>query len=182
MKATHHFGRVCLVTITAIPACLGVVDLGRAIAPEVGYISGLGSRDQALSGVGGGCQMTVVLRAKLGQRWNISLLDFSAVRPVQPGGGAATGSAMATVEPSSTRCLRHALISEGDGDQRQATGSRQHKDSALVCGGVEFRERSVYLSETETIRIDVFGRRKADDVDAASDSSAQYMIKFNGKL
>jgi len=160
----------------ATPSCHGTHDVGQPTTSEIGYISGLGTRDNTLSGVAT-CQTTFVLRARPGQRWNISLVDFAADHALQ---SSATGTSLAAADSLSTRCMRYALISEGDRDQRLSVDGQPYKEAAVVCGGIDIREKSVYLSETETVRLEVYGHRTTNDGDATLHDIGQFLFKYNG--
>jgi len=107
---------------------------------------------------------TLTLRAKPGQRWNISLVDFGV--PVHSAIDTSSGPSAAVSDDAIDErlpvCQRYAVIR----DERLSTGS-------VICGGGSAREKLVHLSTSHVIQVDVFGR--------GADPAAQYLFRIEGQ-
>ena len=143
--------------------------------PEVGYISGVYPATTS-----GRCPTsTYELRAARGQRWNISLLDFAAAHAPTPSAVTGTGNGNAAEgdgsewEPSGAVCRRYAVIREKLSVMEMASSSG-YSDEMMVCGGTTDRQRTVFLSQTEIIRLEV--QTNPDD-----DQTDLFLLQFTGE-
>ena len=194
--------------------------------PEVGYISGV---HPATSASGGRCRSsTYELRAARGQRWNISLLDFTAA-PATTSADTGTGNGNMAEREEARRwtwtgngnteadggggsdwkwtengnrveeggegkvwerigngksedgagwkrrgavCRRYAVVREqlNSVDRSSESG---YSDEAIVCGGTVERQRTVFLSQTEHVRLEV--QTRADD-----QTEDRFLLQFAG--
>jgi len=137
--------------------------------PEVGYISALTS---------GPCpSSTYELRAQRGQRWNISLFDFASVRTLTSAGTKGEGGATAW-KPTGSLCRRYGVIREYLDAREAASANSGYSDEMIVCGGTSDRQRTVFLSQTQVIRLEV----RAHDAADVDDQTELFLLQFAGKL
>lgn len=174
------------------------MNLESMTSPEVSFLSSLGSRDlvneaggssilSPLSAINSVCHTTIVLRAKPGKHWNITLFDFAVavhssqtgnrkMAPANTGIGGGGLEAGGMVDPL---CIRYAVVGEASRESMMSgtTVETSFHDAAVVCGGTGKREKSVYMSEYSTVRIDLYGRRP--DID---EHAKQFLVKVEGYL
>ena len=147
--------------------------------PEVGYISGVYPATTS-----GRCRTsTYELRAARGQRWNISLLDFAATLAPTPSpvtgngdGNAANGGGGPAWEPAGAVCRRYAVIHE-ELNAMETASSSGYRDEMTVCGGTGDRQRTVFLSQTDIIRLEVQAHSDAD----VDDQTDLFLLQFAGE-
>lgn len=146
--------------------------------PEVGYISSVYPATTS-----GRCRTsTYELRAARGQRWNISLLDFATAHAPAP--SAVTGTGNGNVangdgpawEPVGAVCRRYAVVRE-ELNTMETVSISGYSDEMIVCGGTNDRQRSVFLSQTEIIRLEVQTRSEAD----IDDQTDLFLLQFAGE-
>ena len=171
----RHVLGVCVCVIpTALSHCSSsTLTLNPPPTPEVGYISGV---HPATSASGGRCRSsTYELRAARGQRWNISLLDFTTA-PATTSADTGTGNGKSEDGAGWKRrgavCRRYAVVREQlkSVDRSSESG---YSDEAIVCGGTVERQRTVFLSQTEHVRLEV--QTRADD-----QTEDRFLLQFAG--
>jgi len=147
-------------------------------APEVGYISGVYPATTS-----GRCRTsTYELRAARGQRWNITLLDFAAAHAPTPSPVTGTGNGNAAKvdgpawEPAGAVCRRYAVIHE-ELNAMEAGSSSGYRDEMIVCGGTSDRQRTVFLSQTDVVRLEVQAHPAAD----VDDQTDLFLLQFAGE-
>jgi len=155
-----------------------MVTIRSPSTPEVGYISGVYP-----AATSGRCHTAMYeLRAARGQRWNISLLDFAAAHAPTPSAVTGTGNGNAADgdgrvwEPAGAVCRTYAVIRE-DLNAMETVSSAGYSDEMIVCGGTSDRRRTVFLSQTEIIRLEVQARPTAD----VDDQMDLFLLQFAGK-
>ena len=122
------------------------------------------------------------LRAGRGQRWNISLLDFAIAHAPTPSAVTGTGNGNAANgdgpawEPAGAVCRRYAVIHE-ELNAMQTASSSGYNDEMTVCGGTSDRQRTVFLSQTEIIRLEVRAHPAAD----IDDQTDLFLLQFAGQ-
>ena len=122
------------------------------------------------------------LRAAQGQRWNITLLDFAATHAPTSSAIAGTGNGNAADgegpawEPAGAVCRRYAIIHE-EVDAMETMESSGYSDEMIVCGGTGDRRRTVFLSQTEVIRIEVLTHPEAE----IDDDTDLFLLQFTGE-
>jgi len=122
------------------------------------------------------------LRAAPGQRWNISLLDFAPAHAPTPSTVTGTGNGNAADgggpgwESAGAVCRRYAIIHE-ELDVMETMTSSGYSDEMIVCGGSGDRQRTVFLSQTEVIRLEVQTHPEAD----VSDQTDLFLLQFAGE-
>ena len=97
-----------------------------------------------------------VLQARIGQQLNITLIDFASSHREPPSANSHFGSDI---------CYRYATIKEKVKDKEK------DKEKSL-CGGLE-RERHAYLSETNSVRIEVAGGKRGGNF-------GYFMLQYEG--
>jgi len=128
-----------------------------------------------------------------GQRWNISLLDFaSAAAAHAPTPSAATGTGNGNAaqgvgreSASGSVCRQYAMIREAPqsddvvmGQAAAASNSAHDGDEMIICGGgSRDRQRTVFLSRTETVRLEVQARPETD----VDDQTHMFLLLFVGE-
>ena len=158
-----------------------VVTIRPPPKPEVGYISGVHPASTS-----GRCRSsTYELRAARGQRWNITLFDFAPATAARPpstsavtgtGNGNAADSERTNWKPTGAVCRRYAVVRE-ELNSVETMSSSGYNDEMIVCGGTTDRQRTVFLSQTETIRLEVPARSLA----AISDQTDLFLLQFAGR-
>ena len=122
------------------------------------------------------------LRAPRGQRWNITLLDFAAAHAPDPSAVTGTGNGNAVDgdgpawESAGAVCRRYAVIHE-ELDAMEAAQDSGYSDEMIICGGSGGRRRSVFLSQTEVIRLEVLTHPEAD----VDDQTDLFLLQFAGE-
>lgn len=113
---------------------------------------------------------TLKLKAKPGQRWNISLVDFGVPR---------THSASSTSGEDVLRDLESSEDSESLRLPvcRQYAAIRDERSAAksVVCGGGTSRDKVVHLSTGHLIQVEVFSRARDSGI------SAQFLLRVEGE-
>ena len=143
--------------------------------PEVGYISGV----YPVSTSGRCPAATYKLRAARGQRWNISLLDFASEQAPTPSPVTGTGNGNGdgpAWRPAGSVCRQYAVVRE-ELSGMETMSSSAYSDEMIVCGGTSDRKRTVFLSQTETIRLDVQTVPEAD----VGDQTDLFLLQVEGQ-
>jgi len=161
---------------TAVAHCSSApVTIRAPPTPEVGYISGVYPATTS-----GQCRSSMYeLRAARGQRWNISLLDFAIAHAPAADTGTGNGNGAAASDGNErgwkssvgSVCRRLAVVREN-----LSTMGTKSSDEMTVCGGGSDRERTVFLSQTEIIRVELQAQLDAED------QSDRFLLQFAGQL